>query len=327
MEKITVAASPDAPDSVPFSEMESGMLAGLWHVPIAGFGWTDAYRPFGTNGRLEVDSKPSDPGPWLVAQGAEARRYPLLRRSGLITAVERLAEAPTQERILAFADQWGSLGVERHLIPAQRLADGSLTIVAGTMASGESLADWRTRLFAFADLRNLWRAVSLCRNADSWSPGQVREARRYLAERIRWSAGGGCTYHSRFDALGFWSEWHQSIYDPRDLEAASLKTHLDGESTIDAGRLHVYRRVNAEMRGSVSPAVLPHLDGAMRFFPASLIAAVWLQFAQELAGKAGRERECEHCRLPFPQRRRDQRFCGKNCQEASAYMRRRAKPT
>ena len=78
------------------------------------------------------------------------------------------------------------------------------------------------------------------------------------------------------------------------------------------------------MRGSVSPAVLPYLGGVIRFFPASLLAAVWLRFAQELAGQAGRERECEKCRMPFRQRRRDQRFCGKNCQEASAYQRRRS---
>jgi len=157
---------------------------------------------------------------------------------------------------------------------------------------------------------------------DSGSTGRVREAEGYLAERIRWSASGVCTYHSRIEAVVVWSEYHQHIHSPEDRDAASVQTHLAGENTLEAARLHVHRRVNAEMRGSVSPAVLPYLDGVMRFFPATLLAAVWLQFAQELAGRAGFERECEYCRLPFRQRRRDQRFCRKNCQEASAYRRR-----
>lgn len=79
------------------------------------------------------------------------------------------------------------------------------------------------------------------------------------------------------------------------------------------------------MRGRVGPAVLPFLGGVIRFFPDSLLAAVWVRFAQEVAGATGRERECDNCRMPFLQRRRDQRFCGKNCQEASAHRRRTAK--
>jgi hypothetical protein len=324
MENNTEGDTSEAVRLIPFEESVSGMLAGFWQVPDSGFVWTDAYRPLGKNGILDLDSPPDDLGPWLVAQGDRARRYPLLRRKGLLTEADHLADEPTPERILAFAGRWGDLGIGRTLVPAVRHPDGTVVHITGVMTSGESLAGWRLQLLAYADLRRLWRAVAIAAHPESWGPDRVREAGEYLGARIDWSTDGGCRYHSRIEAGGGWREWHDHIYRPADRDATGVARRLAGENTLEAARLHLHRKVNAEMRGKVSPSVLPYLGGVMRFFPESLLAAIWLLFAQELAGGAGKERECEHCRLPFPQRRRDQRFCGKNCQEASAYAHRRS---
>ncbi|HEY5437070.1 MAG TPA: hypothetical protein VIK13_17715, partial [Candidatus Limnocylindrales bacterium] len=67
MENPTDWTPSEMPRTRPFDDMESGMLAGLWQVPLAGFQWTDAYKLLGSNGILDLDSEPSDPGPWLVA--------------------------------------------------------------------------------------------------------------------------------------------------------------------------------------------------------------------------------------------------------------------
>lgn len=317
----TPSAGPASP-RIPFTDTTSGMLAGLWLVSIAGFRWTDEYRPWAEDGMFDPGAQPRDPGPWLIPVGDEARRYALLRRPGLLGAMDRLASRPTLENIQAFANRWGHLGVQQSLIPARRRADGARVITPGTMECGESLSAWRTELYAFADLRRLWQAVSILAQPDNWGPSRVREAKQLIADRVSWSPAGGCSYHSRFEAAGGWREWHEHIFDPSDRDATSLAEHLAGRNSYEAARFHLHRRINAEMRGSVSPSVLPYLGGVIRFFPASLLAAVWVRFAQELAGAAGRERECEYCRMPFLQRRRDQRFCGKNCQEASAYRRR-----
>jgi hypothetical protein len=320
MEKPT-----DDGGQIAFTETTSGMHAGLWMVPIAGFRWAEDYRPFDQITVPESEGTAHDPGPWLIPQGDEARRYPMLRRGGLLDAIDRLSAGPTAEHIQAFADRWGHLGVQVSLVPTRRVP-GVGVVSSGQMTWGESLAAWRTELFAFADLRRLWRAISILSEPDSWGPSQVREAKGLIAERIHWLASGGCSYHSRFEVDGVWSEWHQHIHHPTDVDGTSVASHLGGKNSFEAARLHLHRRVNRQMSGSVSPAVLPYVGGVIRFFPASLISAAWLRFAQELAGAAGRERECEHCRLPFLPRRRDQRFCGRNCQEASAYRRRRTNP-
>lgn len=317
--------SPEARSAqIPFSDTTSGMLAGLWHVPIAGFRWTDEYRPWAVNGPFDPGDEPRDPGPWLIPVGDHARRYAPLRRRGLLEAMDRLALKPTPERIQSFANRWGHLGIPESLAPAQRRADGASVATAGTMEWGESLSSWRTELYSFGDLRQLWRAVSVLGQRDGWGPSRVREAERVIADRVTWSSSGGCLYHSRYEAAGGWREWNEHIFHPSDRDATAVADHLAGQNTNEAARFYLHRRINKEMRGRVSPAVLPFLGGVIRFFPDSLLAAVWVRFAQEVAGAPGRERECESCRMPFLQRRRDQRFCSKNCQEASAYRRRTA---
>jgi hypothetical protein len=121
---------------------------------------------------------------------------------------------------------------------------------------------------------------------------------------------------------GAWREWNEWIYHPTDADSNGLSRRLSGNNTYEAARYYLHRRVNAQLRGTINAAVLPYLQGAIRFFPDSLVTAAYLRFAQDLAGRLGAQRECEYCRLPFQPTRRDRRFCRKNCQEAFAYHRR-----
>lgn len=300
-----------------FEDTTNGMAAGFWHYPLGGFRWVDGCTPM-TSFVSESDS--DDPGPWLVAAGQPGRRYPLLRRPGLLEAMDRLAEDPSKERILTFANRWGSLGEDQLLaFPAECEIDGA---VKRGIGSGESLLAWRQHLLLYGDLRRLWRTVSVLTDPDSWSAANVRQAKKHVDSAFAWRRGGGCRYDSRFEAGDAWAEWHEWIWLPEHDESDSLKRHLANENSLEAARYYVHRKVNSQLRGRVNPSVLPFLSGAIRLFPDSLAAGVWLRFAFELAGGTGKHRECEHCRMPFAVGRRDQRFCGKNCQEAAAYRRR-----
>jgi hypothetical protein len=230
---------------IPFGDTESGMLAGLWYVPVDGFEWRPDLRPLSEDGEiLERDAKPRDPGPWLVPQGSDLRRYPPMRRRGLLEGLDRLAARQTPEAILSFADRYGPLGVGDTLVPA-RLVNDAWVAATGTLTSGESLGEWRSALLEWRDLRLLWHAVAITGQPDSWGPTRVSQANTHLKSRIRWSADGGCGYHSRTEAGGAWREWHQHIYHPSDFDSASVARHLSGRNTYEAARYYVHRQVNA----------------------------------------------------------------------------------
>jgi hypothetical protein len=252
-----------------------------------------------------------------VDRGRDFRRYPLLRRKGLLRELDAVAKDPTEARILSFASRWGALATGIMLVPRSEAG-----VANGTLVTGQSLTTWRNELMRFGDLRRLWQAVVVLSAPDAFGPLSVRDAERLLAGSIRWTDDGGCLYVSRFEAAGAWSSWHESVYRVGDERAEIVGRYLADRDSLKAARFLVHRDVNRKMRGVISPSVLPFMGSVIRFFPESLLAAAWLLFARELAGSAGSERECEGCRLPFIQGRRDQRFCSKSCQEASAYRRR-----
>lgn len=324
MEKPTDPAHAEQYRRIAFADMESGVTAGLWYVPVAGFSWHDDVRPLVQDGELDYDN-PRDPGPWLVPSGDEARGYPPLRRAGLLEAFDTASNAPDADRILRFAEVYGHLGIPETLIPVKPTGNGGRALVGGRTTWGESVGMWRGELLAWRDLRLLARAVYVLGHPDSSTSHQLGKARLHISQRVRWDSRGGCSYHSRIEYLKFWSQWNERIYHPDDRDAEAVRQHLKGHDNYEAARLHLHRRVNKALEGVVNAAVLPYLDGEIRFFPASLLATLYMRFARELGGRRGSQRECEHCGRVFEARRRDQRFCNRNCQEASAYRRRVAR--
>lgn len=307
---------PESPIS--FVETTAGMAAGFWHCSVDGYRWVEGRSLNSVLGAGEV----ADPGPWLMANSDVARRYAVLTRPRLLEAMDELSEDPSSERILRFANRWGSLGEEQLIGVGNDKSNEDGGALTSGISSGEPLSVWRAHLLLYGDLRRLWRAVTVITEPERWARRRVRGARELLEGAIRWGDDGACGYDSRYEANGEWMEWHRWIYHPALDSGGSVARHISNRNTVEAARYYVHKQVNEQMRGRVSPSVLPFLDGALRLFPDSLAAAVWLRFAFELAGGVGRQRECEHCRQPFAVRRRDQRFCSKNCQEASAYRRR-----
>ena len=90
-----------------------------------------------------------------------------------------------------------------------------------------------------------------------------------------------------------------------------------------AARYFVHLVVNEGLRGEVSPAVLPFEGSAIRFWPHSLIGAMYLLLATEIAGQRAAERPCKQCATPFIAKRSDAVFCSTECRSRAGYLRRR----
>lgn len=309
------------PRLIPRAEVERGVLAGLWVVPIAGFRWRDDLRPM-PKSLMDAeawDGPPDDLGPWLVPDDRKGgRRYAVLKPSPLLDEFERLGGETSRDAVVRFANRFGALGEERWLREetVQQSPQGRRVYDASNTTFGESLAAWGREAKTFRDLRRTWRALATLGEPDSHGPTRLREARDLLRARIRWGDNGFVRY---LPEAGGW----KVITDPLASDHAEVLARFRRDDPTGPAQYHVVREVNERLRGKVRPVVDPGA-GTLRFWPESLLAAIYLRFAGELVGARGPERECEHCHAVFLIKRRDQRFCGKTCREAAGYHRRRS---
>lgn len=302
------------------TEVERGVLAGLWIVPLAGFRWRNDLRPMPARlmSAEDWDRPPDDLGPWLVPDDSQGgRRYPIFRPAALLDDFEGLGGEPSPAAIVRFADRFGALGVERWLREenGKRNPDGGTVYDTSNTSFGESLATWRQESGVFRDLRRTWRAVTTLDEADSYGPSRLREAGNTLRSRIQWNDKGFVHYRTE---SGAW----KVITDPLAPDRAEVLARFRRDDPRGPARYHIFREVNERLQGRVRPVVDADRR-TLRFWPESLLAAMYLRFAGELIGARGPERECERCHEVFLVRRRDMRFCGKNCREAASYQRRR----
>jgi hypothetical protein len=309
---------------ISFAETESGMMAGLWHRPTAGFEWRDDLRPLSSGGEVQI----ADPGErtwWLVPKSKEARRYPVLHRMGLLSDFHRLTLGPSRAAIVAFANKHGSLGHGELLVG--RRGDQASTIVftvGGDPSSfGESLAEWQNEALAFRNLWETWQAVRTLSNRDVEPQARVNAADRAIRDQIEWPPGGAIVYRRPVDPPGALLRGFKVIAHPADAQAyADITGNLPAGDLVAAARFHVQKELNERLRGHINPYLLPFMASKLRFFPDTLLSAIYLRFAFEVSEGIGRTRECAGCVQPFAPGRRDQLYCGKNCRERAGYRRR-----
>ena len=92
--------------------------------------------------------------------------------------------------------------------------------------------------------------------------------------------------------------------------------------SVEPARYFIYRAVNEALRGKIHRVCLPYQGKAIRYFPDSLIAAIYIRLQDRLAGKAAQERVCKNERCPqvtFVPKRRDQEYCSKSCRQMANY--------
>jgi hypothetical protein len=315
---------PDKAGRISLADTESGIMAGLWHRPTAGFEWLDDLRPLVERGSVQV-LDPPDRSWWLVPKSNEARFYPVLHRPRLLGDFHRLSMDPSRPAILRFANTYGSLGPGELLVRRSERSAGPVRFTFGgdESAFGEAFSTWRTETFAFRNLWETWQAVRTVFDRDVEPQPRVDAANRAIREQIEWPVGGPIVYHNPVDVPGARFRGFKVIADPADAEAyADITGNLPIGDLAAVARFHVHKELNERLHGHINPYLLPFLAGKLRFFPDTLLAAIYLRFAFEVSEGIGRTRVCEGCAHPFVPSRRDQRYCGKNCRERAGYRRR-----
>lgn len=238
----------------------------------------------------------SDPsGPWLVfPPDAEGAMYSVLRRPGLLADFDRVAADPAPSRIAELAGRYGVLD------GGQRVESGEQLVTA------ERISVWQSELVAFGELRAMWQAIQVRRRDPRQNkPREDHEARSLLSRHISWSA-----VSFRYRIAG-------------RSGGLRLPAQLKRGDTVAAASYVVHQEVNRRLHGQVSPAVLPFRDSELRMVPHNLLAAIYVAFAFDLAGRRREERECEYCRAIFPATNQRQRFCSESCRAAAGYRRRK----
>jgi hypothetical protein len=203
-------------------------------------------------------------------------------------ALGRLAGANSAagERVIAFANRYGFLGAPHAVV------DGSGAMVG----LGESLSYWLAQLAVFHHLVAIWDKVSRPANNSELSRRQLDA----LIPRADYGFGRTIDLGPEFVFL-----------HPDELRGRAL-SEIVGERL----RSVVSRRLTGAMHVALDPGK------PLRFRPATMLAAVYLDLALELVGGTGaRLRECDYCHNQYLASRRDSRFCSDTCRSQARHVR------
>lgn len=316
------------------AEFEDGLLFGVWHRPVGGFVWADD---------LQIADGGGDPGPWLVAQGEDYERYPILREKTLLdefkTLAKRLvaigydldAKRRSQKHVLRFANRFGALGVNRTLESRSSPQD---------TVPGESISTWIAATSEVATYMQLLELVEL-RLSKRLTPF-VEWRPRQNTVIIKIASTNGTPRPDLTEQIGVSEDQQYSWKGPLEPHAFSAVRVLAGpehgppglfetftqRDPIEPMRKFLQFRVNEALLGHVSRLLLDEPGGTahIRYMPDRLIDVIYSQLQNRMAGSRAKETECENPYCPtkvFLRSRRDQRFCNKNCREQARYHRRK----
>jgi hypothetical protein len=236
--------------------------------------------------------------------------------------------------MLEFAGKYGTLGFPE---PVTEGPGG------GPILWAEPQSLWANELLAIRHLYETWHASSVLEQRRWFHSSTVRGAYRLLEERIRWGQDNAVVYHVKVPAAGSLTKAPGGpctlCFETQDEEThlwrlieppipprrrGRLARGFRTGDVVEPARYFISREINERLRGHVDFTLWPFAGGPIRYVPDSLLAAIYVQFALEVSGRLGTQRECQHCHNPFFPNRRDQRFCSKQCRELAAYYRRRA---
>ncbi len=196
---------------------------------------------------------------------------------------------PTEDDILTFANQYGTLGTEPVPVLVDCMADGE---GKQKMAHGETFDDWCT------NSRAMWRAVEL------WNAATTRNF-KVLRQRIHWDKGDtGVSYRHEDDKC------FSTIARPH-LREALLPKFAKGD-LVRPALYQVQQWVNEHLKLGVYPCLLWD-EGQKKLHPAfnadGLLSALWWQFAQEISAARGKPVQiCIICGEPITDAKRRTRI-------------------
>ena len=278
-----------------------------WKKPADGFRWVSA-APSARQSTTVQEKR------FLVPNGDSWTRYAVIRhRRKLLNEFLGLAKAVTEERILEFANQWGHLGVDEDMLELR-----------SEKIWGQSLRSWQRHIAVASGINALWKRVQ---------SGDVEFLRKFII----WGGPNSVTFKLaiRYDGLitkditdsdqvvGHWS----TAYWASSRWKRQLRRWQEGD-VLEPARYVVCRWINEALRGQMDRVILPYYDDTIRNSPNSLMAAIFSQLQDEIAGMPIPEKICRAPGCPhrsfFP-RRRDQIWCSDRCRKHYSQVMRRAK--
>jgi hypothetical protein len=217
---------------------------------------------------------------------------------------------PNEDGILRFATEFGSLGGE--------VATG--LILNSVVTFGETMAAWWKEIYTMRHALRLWDLVNAHDEAE-------------LRRHIKWAAdGSGVQYQSypdladrrhTADALAIEIESIASKYFHRE----TLAVLVPGD-VFRPAMMRVQAVINKRLAGRASPRLLwdrSLSELSVHLAPDGLVGALWLQFAQAVAGDRT-FRSCGECKRwyeTYPDSARaDRQYCSDACR-VRAYRRRK----
>ena len=222
---------------------------------------------------------------WVLREVPDqaARSYqPLTDATGLFRTFA-LAK-PTKAGVLAFANEYGLLGTERYLDPDPREVPDAM---AGEQVVGERLSDWIAHILVMKDAVDVWDLVA---TRDEPGLKKLQRSRKLftkppahrLAEPAAVEPQHDAYTADGFDRLGYYqSPRSVSLSDAWDFVMDAITQHLE-----ETGVEMTMKWDRAQRTG--------------RFYiaPRSLLAAMWVQFAEAVSEQKTYER-CRLCGKPF----------------------------
>lgn len=202
-----------------------------------------------------------------------------------------LSDDHTPEAILAFANRYGELGIE----DSDR--EG--------WPPGEAVSVWLAAITAFDELWRTWQAIR-------------EEDEEWLRRRFTVTASA-VIYRPK--GLNEGVRQPASVVIRREPDPDAWE-RLRAAPLPELARFFVAKGINQRLRGHVNMAVLPFRGNSVRFFPDSLLAAIYVQFMRVFTGSRG-ERECarKRCGQPFEVTRPDRKYCSASCRSADSRRR------
>jgi hypothetical protein len=312
-----------ASEKHPKATLKSGFSIFLWDVPLAGFESRGDLRPPLTEHWESVarSLRPSHAmaGPWLVERQPhrlprQVRRYAPLAIPGLHRQFAAL-DVASQERLRGFANEYGLLTNGEQLVDPGATGRQSPRTGPQHPRIGESVRVWQQEVPRIRRLLNLWDAVRKAEDLGSSCDSDLlpfiewQEGPRRVLVKFEDDSGS----HSSFVA---W-EAQPAIGDGgRHPEA--LAQWQTGD-LVGPARYYVYDAVNVRLRGQASPAVLPFMHGELAIVPHTLLAALYVHFANELCGRMPALKKCRQCERYFVPQRTDQTYCSPSCRKKHSY--------
>jgi hypothetical protein len=273
-------------------QMATDLFAFRWHVPTEGYRWEQA-RVF-EGDRVRTHDGFTKRPEWVLTTGRRwgvqymAKHYsPLAHFPALFRT---FADLPFDDReaILAFANEYGDLGIGKQLYLTEPHDPNALLMV-----TGETHQDWALGIFRMREAVRLW---DLLRGRDVAG----------LAKFLRWVPKG-----PRPDGtvMGH-GAWHYDSHPdlpetlipspPRHYQAVIPEFEsipVTAGDILTPASILVQGWVNEALKGHATPRLLHHLDLGklvMQIVPDNLLSAMWLQLAHGIAGNK-EYRACKEC--------------------------------